>query len=222
MRPTRPGPDIPSRGRRGRSPSPAKRAAILAAATDCFLADGYARTSMERVAERAGVSKQTVYSHFGDKEALFEAVIGAVRGSAAPKPPADPGRILDPADLHGSLVRFVEQMLARTLDPQVAALRRLVIGELGKRPRLRDLWNADGPDRLLDALAAEFEALTAQGVLAVPEPRLAARQVVGLWSFEGNDRSRYGVEPLSAADRHDIAEGVATLVLRAYGRPEHG
>ncbi|WP_433508298.1 TetR/AcrR family transcriptional regulator [Pseudonocardia halophobica] len=174
------------------------------------------RASRARAPERAGVSKQTVYGHFGGKESLFAAVVGAVRESAAP--PADPGPILDPADLHGSLVRFVERMLVRTQDPQVAALRRLVIGELGTRPELRDLWNADGPSRLLDALAAELTALTAEGVLDVPDPRLAARQVVGLWTFEGNDRSRYGVDPLTAADRREIAEGVAGLVLRAYRR----
>ncbi|MEU7812433.1 TetR/AcrR family transcriptional regulator [Pseudonocardia sp. NPDC049154] len=69
---TRPAGDDP-RGRRGRTPSPAKQAAILAAATDCFLADGYAGASMDRVAERAGVSKQTVYGHFGGKESLFTA-----------------------------------------------------------------------------------------------------------------------------------------------------
>lgn len=40
-----------------------------------FLKHGYAGTSMDRVAEVAGVSKNTIYNHFQDKEGLFTALI---------------------------------------------------------------------------------------------------------------------------------------------------
>jgi TetR/AcrR family transcriptional repressor of mexJK operon len=171
---------------------------------------------MDGVSERAGVSKQTVYGHFADKDTLFRAVLDAVRTAATPVAASADGRLLDPADLHASLVRLIQAVLVRTLDPRIAALRRLVIGELGRRPELRDLWNADGPAQLLDALAAELDALDDQGVLDVPDARRAARQLIGLWAHEGNDRSRFGVDPLSDDDRHDIAEGVAEFFLRAY------
>ncbi len=55
--------------------SEAKSTAILEGAMKEFLAHGYAATSMDRVAKEAGVSKATVYSHFGDKENLFSAMI---------------------------------------------------------------------------------------------------------------------------------------------------
>src|SRR5438477_89804 len=48
-----------------------KRRAIVEAATAAFLRDGYRGTSMDEVAAKAGVSKQTVYKHFADKERLF-------------------------------------------------------------------------------------------------------------------------------------------------------
>ncbi len=51
-----------------------KRAAILQAAKEEFLSQGFRTTSMDRVAERAGVSKRTVYNHFENKEVLFRAV----------------------------------------------------------------------------------------------------------------------------------------------------
>ena len=86
------------------------------------------------------------------------------------------------------------------------------------RPELRDLWNADGPTQLLEALTAELGGLAAQGVLDVPDARRAARQLNGLWAHEGNDRSRFGVDPLSD-DRHDIAVDVADFFLRAH-RPD--
>lgn len=61
-------------------------------------------------------------------------------------------------------MRLVAQMLAQSLDPQVAALHRLVIGEPGARPQLRDPWNADGPNRL----AAELADLTDVATLVLP------------------------------------------------------
>ena len=51
-----------------------KRCAILEAAAEEFQANGFEGTSMDRVAERAGVSKRTIYNHFENKEALFEAI----------------------------------------------------------------------------------------------------------------------------------------------------
>src|ERR1700690_3885441 len=52
-----------------------KRAAILEAAQQVFFANGFVGTSMDQVAARAAVSKQTVYKHFSDKEGLFREVV---------------------------------------------------------------------------------------------------------------------------------------------------
>ena len=61
----------------GRPKDLAKRQAILDAAKDLFVRNGYASTSMDAVAAEAGVSKLTVYSHFNDKETLFSAAVVA-------------------------------------------------------------------------------------------------------------------------------------------------
>ena len=52
-----------------------KEQQILKGALQEFVENGYLGTSMDRIAQTAGVSKQTVYSHFGDKEGLFKALI---------------------------------------------------------------------------------------------------------------------------------------------------
>ena len=56
---------------------------IIGAAEAAFLKHGYLGTSMDAVAELAGVSKQTVYSNFGSKEALFLRVVHEMTGGAA-------------------------------------------------------------------------------------------------------------------------------------------
>ncbi len=52
-----------------------KRAAIIEGAVDVFIAMGYELASMDKIAETAGVSKRTVYNHFGNKENLFQAIV---------------------------------------------------------------------------------------------------------------------------------------------------
>src|SRR6185437_13562246 len=59
----------------GRPKDMEKRAAILAAAKSLFIRNAFAGTSMDAIAADAGVSKLTVYSHFGDKDNLFREVI---------------------------------------------------------------------------------------------------------------------------------------------------
>ena len=54
-----------------RTKSEEKRQQIIEASTCLFSELGFAQTSMDKIAKKAGVSKQTVYSHFGSKDELF-------------------------------------------------------------------------------------------------------------------------------------------------------
>lgn len=204
--------------RRGRPPSPEKRAAVLEAATTVFLREGFAGASVDVVAAEAGVAKQTVYSHFGGKDALFREVVHAAR--TAGRPAGTPGRPgwVDAPDLRAALVEFGRAHLALTLAPRVAALRRLMIAELGRRPELREMWNRDGPNQLFDLLRDEFAALERAGRLRVPDPARATAQLIALLTHEGNMRSLYGVHELTDADRREVAAQAADMVLRAYRR----
>ena len=86
------------RGRRvGRSAR--KRAAILDAARDLFLQRGYGGTSMDDVAARAAVSKQTVYKNFADKQRLFIEVITSDVGPVEDSTRAQMAAMPDSADV---------------------------------------------------------------------------------------------------------------------------
>ena len=54
-----------------------KRTAIVAAARQVFLENGYAQASMDQIAQSAGVSVKTIYRHFENKDELFSAVMQA-------------------------------------------------------------------------------------------------------------------------------------------------
>ncbi|WP_165922153.1 TetR/AcrR family transcriptional regulator [Pseudonocardia endophytica] len=190
---------------------------MLDAATAVFLREGFAGTGMDTVAAEAGVAKQTVYSHFGDKESLFKAVVHAARTAGRPGTEHPPSLgLTEASDLREALVAFGANHLSLTMSPRVAALRRLIIGELDRRPDLRAMWNEGGPAELTARLADEFAALDRAGRLEVPDAGRAADQLISLLSHEANMRSLYGVRELGPDERRDIADRAADMVLRAY------
>src|SRR3954454_24926319 len=78
-------------------------AAVLEAATTLFLRNGYGATSMDDIAETAGVSKRTVYNNFTDKEALFREVVMAATGIAEELAADAAAELADPDDLPAAL-----------------------------------------------------------------------------------------------------------------------
>src|SRR3982750_1597869 len=70
------GPSLAGKGSSNRAERTAeRRAAIIEAALDEFVARGFTATRLDDVAKRAGVAKGTIYLHFKDKESMFEELI---------------------------------------------------------------------------------------------------------------------------------------------------
>lgn len=150
------------------------REKILAAAETLFLTGGFAGTNMDAVAEAAGMSKQTVYAHFGSKEALFVEVITAMTGGA--------NTALEPVFMKGLadrppedfLTDFAISQLRIVLTPRLMQLRRLVIGEVERFPELGRALHENGPARSIAWLARVFAAYGEKGELAADDPEAAA------------------------------------------------
>ncbi len=205
-------PELPTS--RGHARSAGKTDAILGSAKELFLSDGYTRTSMDSIAARAGVSKQTVYSHFADKDTLFAAVVASLRSEAgANRALALPSHA---ADVRAELTTFGIDLLKVLLVPEVASLRRLIIGELTQRVELRRTWSDGAPEDAAIALRDYLTAANTAALLAVEDPEPNARQFITLISAEGLNKSVYGVRPLSDQDRRAIAERCVDLFVRAH------
>jgi len=197
--------------------SPAKRQAILKAATDRFLRDGYARVSVDAIAAAAGVGKQTVYGHFGNKEQLFLAVIDAANHEAGGGPEFLASLITDTGDPRADLQAAGERLVRGMTAPAVQALHRLTIAELTHHPQLlRSRRDDSDTQPIMDTIAAYLTAQTERGRLRVADPALAARQFVMLLSVEGQVRSLRGIEPLTDKDVREIARDTAELIVSAH------
>jgi TetR/AcrR family transcriptional repressor of mexJK operon len=192
--------------------SPAKRRAILDAATQVFTDLGYARASVDAIAAAAGVGKQTVYGHFGDKEHLFLAAIQEARSAMG----GTPGQaVAFSGDPGADLTVLGERTLDIALSPRVAALHRLTIAEVGHHPELQRTWRASSSS--LDSGVVDYlRACDGDGRLRVPDPVRAARQFLHLVITDARVETAYGMLPLPPARRHAIAAEAADLIVRAH------
>src|SRR4051812_3822279 len=153
-----------------------KRRAIVEAATAAFLEHGYRGTSMDAVAAAAGVSKQTVYQHFGDKQRLFRELIAATVQSASDPVHEEVRRLADSGHLEKDLRDLARRLLTLVLQPEMMRLRRLVIAEARQFPDMGRFFYELGPGRTISALAETFGQLNRQGRLAASDATLAATQ----------------------------------------------
>ena len=134
----------------GRPKSLEKRKQILEAASDLFLQQGFSGCSMDMVAKRSAVSKQTVYSHFSNKDALFIAVID----NKCEQYQLDTVHLeQEKANLKEVLSQVGLQIIRLLHDEQVIAIYRVVIGEVGCNPHVAELFYQAGPQQSLHALA---------------------------------------------------------------------
>ncbi len=163
---------------RGRPRDLLKREAILDAAAALFFGRGIAATTMEAVAELAGVSKMTVYSHFPDKPALlvasFERNISEIR---LPD-------LTDRADLAASLealIGFGERLVAFLTRPEIVKGGRLMAASAGDHPALAAAFFAAGPATMLARVANFLRSLDARGLLNIDDPELDAEQLIAAW-----------------------------------------
>lgn len=162
--------------RRRRGPSLLKREAILDAARALFVQRGYAGTSVDDVAARAQVSKQTVYAHFDDKARLFaELVTVDIAGSETSTHPLIES-IPQTDHVERDLRDFARAHLADVMQPELLRMRRMLIGEAERFPDLAQAWYRAGPMRSCAIFSEWFKTLDERGLLRVPDPALAGQQ----------------------------------------------
>ena len=148
------------------------RERVLRAATSSFLARGYG-SSVDDIARRAGVAKQTVYQHFANKDALFKAVAGDLAKRVLVK--------LEGGDIRQSLIRFALEYRRRALGAQGIATFRTLVPEVPRfRALARDMY-ANTAGEMVRRLA-EF----LQQKLNVPDPEFAAEMFLSM--LTGHDR----------------------------------
>lgn len=197
----------------GRPKDLGKRAAILDAAKRMFVAHGFERVSMDQIASEAGVSKLTVYSHFGDKESLFSAAIGA----KCEEQLATGLFAIDPAvPLRERLLDIGRAFVALINSEEALAVHRVVTAQPPPNRLGRLYWEA-GPRRVQMAFESLLRDEIAAGTLEVPDARRAASQFFCLLKGEMHLRLLCDcAADFDDQDREAHVRASVDMFLRAY------
>ncbi|WP_406060344.1 TetR/AcrR family transcriptional regulator [Streptomyces sp. NBC_01077] len=207
-----------------------KRQAVVRAARDLFLREGFG-VGMDAIAAEAGVSKVTVYNHFGSKEALFTAVVAGVldeplgdggHGEGGRGDGPDLARLVQadgPDALKAALTDAGRAWgLAVRTDAEGRALRTLVATELHRFPELGRAWRAHGPAGHHPAVADALRTLAERGLLDIPDLEVAVLQLYSLLVFPQMVFEQYGTELTEELGERLVVDGVE-MFLRRYASP---
>jgi AcrR family transcriptional regulator len=162
-----------------------RREAIIAAAMDEFIAQGFAAARLDDVAKRAGVAKGTIYLHFKDKEALFEelirtAIVPLVNRLAMGPPPS------------GASVRDMIEGFARTFIHEVTTTQRgdivrLIVAEGPRFPAVADFYYREVVSKGLAGMRAAIQIGIARGEIKnkelaqFPQILIAPAMIAVIW-----------------------------------------
>jgi TetR/AcrR family transcriptional regulator, mexJK operon transcriptional repressor len=196
-----------------------KRHAIVDAARELFLANGYQGTSMDEIAALAEVSKQTVYKNFADKRQLFAEIVLRATSRADEFVRALPQVLADAPDLEAGLRTLARRYLAAVMQPELLQLRRLVISEAGRFPDLARDYYKLVPDHVMTTLAVQFGDLLEKGLLDIDDPVAAAGHYAFLVLGLPLDRAMFlgaehGLTPAAMNKHADAAVGVFLAAYR--------
>ena len=184
------------------------RGRVLRAATRSFLQHGY-RTSVDDIARRAGVAKQTLYHHFPSKDALFKEV---AHGLAT--------RVLvelkeEPAELRATLLRFGLAYRRRVLGREGLTMFRTLTADVPRFRMLAKALYAGGAGEMVRRLAQFLRSAMRAGVLRNENPQFAAELLLSMLAGHERIKRLYGVNGAGEAEKKRVAR-IVDCFLRAF------
>jgi len=154
-----------------------RRELILDVASEVFLKEGYAATSMSEIAARLGGSKGTLYNYFKSKEELFEAYV--LRNCEMHR--SQVGELLKvDGDARTVLTNYARRYLEIFTSEKTLQNWRVISAESAKSPEIGKAFYESGPLRGVKLLAEYLNKAIARGELKIADPELAAHQLISL------------------------------------------
>ena len=165
--------NTPPRWRRRKQARPQE---ILDAALTCFAEKSFAAARMDDIAERAGVTKGTIYLYFENKEAVFKALVRESIGARV-------SEVLEHVRTSQAPARDILRMMVinighimRTSD--LVVLPKIILAEAGNFPELARFYREEIIDMGLGAITAVIARGVAQGEFRPIAPQFAARLLI--------------------------------------------
>jgi len=184
---------------------------IVDGAAQLMLEHGYSGTSIEAVANLAGVAKRTLYHRFPDKRDLFTAVIERRRDqflSPVAKISAAGGTIED------RLQQIGRHMLDWGMKSDAISLKRLLAAEAERFPELLVTTYTTGRNRTIEILSGILDREVEQGNLQVEDTRFAAMQFLQMIMGPAELLTHHDHTECTGEGRQEYIEKTVRLFLR--------
>ncbi|MDO5505553.1 MAG: TetR/AcrR family transcriptional regulator [Pseudoxanthomonas suwonensis] len=197
----------------GRPKDLSKGQAILDSARRLFLEHGFEGVSMDQIAAAAGVSKLTVYNHYGDKETLFGEAVRSYCEQGFP----DAVFQDDPAQpLQAALLAIARRYFDFVCAPDAIAGHRLLCSpQMADTPVSRLFWTS-GPQHIQERMAALLLHRAGHGQLQVDDPCRAASQFFALVRGDPHSRLLFGCDVCTSEEIAAHLQASVAMFLRAY------
>jgi TetR/AcrR family transcriptional repressor of mexJK operon len=169
-----------TQNRRGRPANEVLGQTIVDAAYELFVEEGFQATTLDKVVQRAKISKLSIYRHFENKEALFTAAIVARCHQFAPLAVFE-----GEGSAEDHLMAAGSSLLRTLLSPDVRSVEAMIMGDKTNQKSLSKIHYEAGPAYVIAQIEALLRQLHARSVLNVPDPLQSARLFAAL--FKGSD-----------------------------------
>lgn len=153
-----------------------KHEAILKAALELFLENGYAQTKVDAIAERAHVSTRTLYKHFTGKEALFSAIVEEAWAFTA----LENVNKLEGVAPFIALTQIGSAYADLLMRPTMVELFQVIIAEVSRFPQMGEELYRRGKEPFLTMLHDYLGMQVEKRVLDIDDIPLSARQFLGM------------------------------------------
>lgn len=182
---------------------------LIHAAAEAFRQEGY-RASIDRIAQAAGVCRQTVYNNFANKEDLFSEV--ARIAAEEIQTSLDRGG----GDVRESLLGFAAIVQQRVLSRESLAMFRTLSAEVPHFPALGQAFFDKGPGQTVDRLVAFLARAMEAGHLRRDDPQFAAELLMGMLMGFEHTRRLFCADAAETAVEPGRAERILDGFLRIY------
>ncbi|SDI56141.1 MULTISPECIES: TetR/AcrR family transcriptional regulator [Bradyrhizobium] len=202
------------RGRPQVRPDCDTRQLIYEAARHEFSDNGYAATSIESVARRAGVSTKTLYRLIPNKAALFEGMTSDRIDRFLSEINLE---AIDHAEIDEALYAALMACADLALDKEVVALQSMVLQESGKFSDLAGAFYRNGIQRTVTALADWLTMQQSRGLMKLDDAEEVAGMLLGMVADAPRRATMFGGLPLPSRPQIEArVRKCVALFLRGY------
>lgn len=184
---------------------------VLDAALALFTEKGFAKTTVDQIASRAGISKGAVYNYFPSKKAILESLVHRAVGPVVDKAAAILGSSQgDPRPLISQMMGMFVSIMS---DPTAFSVPILVIREAVNAPEIAQLYRIQVLEKVIPPFIAMIERGVAGGHIRAVDPEMTVRSIMGPLMLHVTLARVFDIQPASGFGFDRLIDNHLTILF---------